>query len=99
MPYTQITSRKRDRRLRILWKFIVPQCPPARRGPGRAPRFRIVRLNDKKGARALESPYPWAQSLAFTPSGEQIVVGLPDTSIVIWDAGPTDEQQRRSKAA
>jgi WD40 repeat protein len=98
LPYTQITSRKRDRRLRILWKFIVPQCPPARLGRGRAPRFRIFRLNDKKEVRAIESPCPWARALTFTPSGEQIVAGLSDASIVIWDAGPTDEQQRRSKA-
>jgi hypothetical protein len=48
--------------------------------------------------RAIESPCPWVEALAFTPSGEQIVAGLSDTSIVIWDAGPTDKQQRRSKA-
>jgi WD40 repeat protein/thiol-disulfide isomerase/thioredoxin len=50
----------------------------------------IVRLRDKRGLRTIESPCAWIDSLCFTPESKQIVAGLQDTSIVIWDVLPTD---------
>jgi len=52
--------------------------------------IRIVRLRDKRGIRTIESPCAWIDSLCFTPDSKQIVAGLQDTSIVIWDVRPTD---------
>jgi RNA polymerase sigma factor (sigma-70 family) len=60
--------------------------------------IRIFRLHDKKEIRTIESPCPWIEALAFTPKGQRIVAGLSDTSIVIWDVRPMEDQRRRSKA-
>jgi hypothetical protein len=32
----------------------------------------------------------WISALSFTPDGKQIVAGLTDTSIVLWDVRPTE---------
>jgi RNA polymerase sigma factor (sigma-70 family) len=47
--------------------------------------IRIFRLRDKRKIQTIESPCAWIDSLCFTPDGKQIVAGLQDTSIVIWD--------------
>jgi WD40 repeat protein len=47
--------------------------------------IRIFRLRDKRVIQTIESPCAWIDALAFTPDGKQIVAGLQDTSIVIWD--------------
>jgi RNA polymerase sigma factor (sigma-70 family) len=52
--------------------------------------IRIFRLRDKQETQTIETPSPWIEALAFTPDGKQIVAGLSDTSIVIWDVRPTD---------
>jgi WD40 repeat protein len=52
--------------------------------------IRIFRLRDKQEIQTIETPCPWIQGLSFTPDGKQIVAGLLDTSIVIWDVRPTD---------
>jgi RNA polymerase sigma factor (sigma-70 family) len=52
--------------------------------------IRIFRLRDKREIQTIESPCPWIEALGFTPDGKQIVAGLQDTSIVIWDVRPTD---------
>ena len=33
------------------------------------------------------------QALSFTPDGTQIVAGLQDTSIMIWEVRPTEKGQ------
>jgi RNA polymerase sigma factor (sigma-70 family) len=52
--------------------------------------IRIVRLRDKREIQTNESSCAGINVLAFTPDGKQIVAGLRDTSIVIWDVRPTD---------
>jgi WD40 repeat protein len=52
--------------------------------------IRIVRLRDKREIQTIESPCAWIDALGFTPDGKQIVAGLQDMSIVIWDVRPTD---------
>jgi RNA polymerase sigma factor (sigma-70 family) len=52
--------------------------------------IRIVRLRDKREIQTIESPCAGINALGFTPDGKQIVAGLRDTSIVIWDIRPTD---------
>jgi WD40 repeat protein len=52
--------------------------------------IRIFRLRDKRVIQTIESPCAWINALAFTPDGKQIVAGLQDTSIVVWDIRPTD---------
>ena len=55
--------------------------------------IRIFRLRDKQLIRTIESPCPWIDALRFTPDGKQIVAGLQDSSIVIWDvAAPGGER-------
>ena len=51
--------------------------------------IRIFRLRDKKEIQSIESPCPWIEALCFTPDGKQIIAGMRDTSIVIWDVQPT----------
>jgi len=51
--------------------------------------IRIFRLRDKREIQSIETPCPWIETLCFTPDGKQIVAGLQDTSIVIWDVRPT----------
>jgi WD40 repeat protein len=51
----------------------------------------IFRLRDKREIQTIESPCAWIDSLCFTPDGTQIVAGLQDTSIVIWDVRPTEK--------
>jgi WD40 repeat protein len=53
--------------------------------------IRIFRLRDKREIQTIESPCAWIDSLCFTPDGKQIVAGLQDTSIVIWDVRPTEK--------
>ncbi len=50
----------------------------------------IFRLRDKKEIQTIEAPCAWIDALGFTPDGKQIVAGLQDTSIVIWDVRPID---------
>ena len=50
--------------------------------------IRIFRLRDKQEIQTIESPCAWIDALGFTPDGKQIVAGLQDTSIVIWDVRP-----------
>ena len=64
--------------------FFVASYPPARG------LIRILRLRDKREIQTTESPCPWINALCFTPDGKQIVAGLQDTSIVIWDVRPMD---------
>ena len=52
--------------------------------------IRIFRLQDKNEIRTIASPCPWIEALCYTPDGRRIVAGMSDTSIVIWDARPTD---------
>ncbi len=52
--------------------------------------IRIFRLRDKREIQTIQSPCPWIEALCFTPDGKQIVAGLQDTSIVIWDVRPTE---------
>jgi WD40 repeat protein len=52
--------------------------------------IRIFRLRDKREIQTIETPCPWIEALCFTPDGKQIVAGLRDTSIVIWNVRPTD---------
>jgi WD40 repeat protein len=54
--------------------------------------IRIFRPRDKREIQTIEAPCPWIESICFTPDGKQIVAGLQDTSIVIWDVRPMDEQ-------
>jgi WD40 repeat protein len=54
--------------------------------------IRIFRLRDKREIQTIESPCAWIDALGFTPDGKQIVAGLQDTSIVLWDVGPIDER-------
>ena len=51
--------------------------------------IRIFRLRDKREIQTIETPCPWIAALSFTPDGKQIVAGLSDTSIVIWDVRGT----------
>ena len=53
--------------------------------------IRIFRLQDKQEIQTFEAPCYSIQSLCFTPDGKQIVAGLSDTSIVIWDVRARDE--------
>jgi WD40 repeat protein len=55
--------------------------------------IRIFGLRDKREIQTIESPCAWIDSLCFTPDGKQIVAGLSDTSIVIWDVCPTDSRR------
>jgi RNA polymerase sigma factor (sigma-70 family) len=55
--------------------------------------IRIFRLRDKQEIQTIESPCAWIGALCFTPGGKQIVAGLWDTSIVIWDVHPMDERR------
>ena len=52
--------------------------------------IRIFRLRDKREIQTIESPCAWIDALGFTSDGKQIVAGLQDTSIVIWDVRPMD---------
>jgi WD40 repeat protein len=63
--------------------YVSTLYPPARRF------IRIFRLRDKREIQTIESPCG-INALAFTPDGKQIVAGLADTSIVIWDVRPAD---------
>jgi RNA polymerase sigma factor (sigma-70 family) len=53
--------------------------------------IRIFRLRDKREIQTIESPCAWIDALCFTPDGKQIVAGLQDTSIVIWDVRQMDK--------
>ena len=64
---------------------------PCRFDPARGI-IRIFRLRDKQEIQTIESPCPWIEALGFTPDGKQIVAGLLDTSIVIWDVRAMDER-------
>jgi WD40 repeat protein len=59
-------------------------CPSARGF------IRIFRLRDKREIQTIEAPCAWIDALGFTPDGKQIIAGLQDTSIVIWDMPPMD---------
>ena len=50
--------------------------------------IRIFRLHDKHEIQTIEAPTYEIESLVFTLDGKQIVAGLRDTSIVIWDVRP-----------
>jgi RNA polymerase sigma factor (sigma-70 family) len=52
--------------------------------------IRVYRLRTRREIRTIESPCPWVETLTFTPDGKQIVAGLADTSIVIWDVHPSE---------
>ena len=52
--------------------------------------IRIFRLRDKREIQTIEAPCPWIEVLCFTPDGKQIIAGLRDTSIVIWDVHAID---------
>ena len=54
----------------------------------------IFRLRDKREIQTIESPCPHIYALTFTPDGKQIVAGLQDTSIVIWDVRSTDDTSK-----
>jgi WD40 repeat protein len=51
--------------------------------------IRIFRLRDKREIQTIKAPCYGIESLCFTPDGKQIIAGLRDTSIVIWDVRPT----------
>ena len=61
--------------------------PVDRPGAGDHPHLPAARQAE---IQTIESPCPWIEALRFTPDGKQIVAGLQDTSIVIWDVRPTD---------
>ena len=48
--------------------------------------IRIFRLRDKREIRTIETPCYVDRGLCFTPDGKQIIAGLQDTSIVIWES-------------
>jgi WD40 repeat protein len=52
--------------------------------------IRVFRLRDRREIQTIEAGCPWIGRVSFTPDGKQIVAGLPDTSIVIWDMRPAD---------
>jgi RNA polymerase sigma factor (sigma-70 family) len=52
--------------------------------------IRIFRLRDKREIQTIETPCAWIDALGFTADGKQIVAGLQDTSIVLWDVHPVD---------
>jgi RNA polymerase sigma factor (sigma-70 family) len=45
----------------------------------------IYRLRDKKEVQTIPTPCRPTLGLAFTPDGKQLVAGMSDTSILIWD--------------
>jgi RNA polymerase sigma factor (sigma-70 family) len=47
--------------------------------------IRVFRLRDKQEIQTIAVPSAWTEALRFTPSGTQIVAGLSDTSIVVWN--------------
>jgi len=56
--------------------------------------IRIFRLRDKQEIQTIETRCPRIEALSFTPDGKQIVTGLQDTSIVIWDVRPPADDRR-----
>ncbi len=67
--------------------FFSTLYPPARGF------IRIFRLRDKQEIQTIESPCAWIDALCFTPDGKQIVAGLQDSSIVIWDVRSMAERR------
>ena len=55
--------------------------------------IRIFRLRDKQEIQTIEAPCSSVQELCFTPDGKQIIAGLQDTSIMIWEVRPTEKGQ------
>ena len=68
-------------------RLLLTLYPPARGI------IRIFRLRDKREIQTIESPCAWIDALCFTPDGKQIVAGLQDTSIVIWDVRSMAERR------